>query len=139
MECTDLDGNDYTDDEDYIGGGITVIDTTVGTNTGSGDSSNGNPGASGKGSSNGGGNTTGYSQAPEVGTPGSQYTQVSSDGQNRTVSVTTYNEYGQRGTRVDYSGRDHRVGLPHIHIYSYGIIEGHLRRTKEIIKVYLDE
>ena len=85
------------------------------------------------------GNSWGYSQAPKQGIPGYTYTQVSSDGRNIIVSHTTYNEHGLPGTRVDYVGRSHSVGLPHIHRYSYNAIGGKIFRSGEIVEAYFDE
>lgn len=85
-----------------------------------------------------GNNTVGPGQAPHQGTPGSTYTQTSSDGKGTIVSQTTYNEYGQRGQRIDWQGRDHGVGLPHIHTFTYGYYNGSLRRTGEYIEKYFE-
>lgn len=49
MECTDLDNNEFTDNEDYFGGGGAGTDAgaPVGTNTGSGGGNSGGGQASG--------------------------------------------------------------------------------------------
>lgn len=142
-DLLDADGNPATKEEDWGKSSTGSQGTPVAGQAGGGSrgpSGSTNAGqTNGSSNSNGLGNTTGYGQAPKTGTPGSQYTQISSDGQNQTVSVTTYNEYGQRGIRVDYLGRDHGLGLPHIHTYSYDVINGQLHRTKEVVMVYLHE
>lgn len=81
-------------------------------------------------------NFGGYGRAPKQGVPDSTYTQLSSDGKNTVVSQTMYNEYGVPGYRVDYQGRDHGVGLPHVHEYSWGIRDGRVVPTGRD-KVYL--
>ena len=73
------------------------------------------------GARNGLGNSSGYGLAPKQGSPGSTYTQYSSDGKYDIVSVTTYGEYGAPSQRIDYQGRDHGVGLPHIHVFSWAV------------------
>lgn len=54
---------------------------------------------------------------------------MSSDGKNTVVSETVYGEYGAPAYRIDYQGKDHGVGLPHIHIYYWGMREGSVVRT----------
>ena len=83
--------------------------------------------------------TSGPGQAPKQGASGSIYTQYSSDGQSNIVSQTTYNEYGLPGQRIDYSGRDHHVGLPHIHTFSYRVklSTGEVVRCGEDIQLYI--
>lgn len=80
--------------------------------------------------------SSGYGKAPPQGIPGSTYTQYSSDGKNTVVSQTTYNDYGVRGIRIDYQGRDHGIGLPHVHDYSWGIINDNVVQTNEEIYLY---
>ena len=98
MECTDLDGNDYTDDEDYIGGGTPVIDPTVGTNTGSGDSG---------------------SQAPVIQTapaPGGSYMVVAGDSSEEKHEVHHIVERCQKNksgfTQENIEGYSNKVSIP---------------------------
>jgi hypothetical protein len=86
---------------------------------------------------NGASDSSGYGKAPKQGIPGSTYTQYSSDGKNTVVSKTTYNNYGVRESHIDYQGRDHGVGLPHIHVLSWGIRDGRVVPTgKEKVSLY---
>ena len=152
-EEADLD--DETKDELFhqpMGGGQTSTEPTIGTSSGPGAGTGGGYGTStgttggtfsGVYTSGGAGtgtttNTVGTGKAPSHGTPGSTYTQLSSDGKGTVISETTYNEYSQRGQRIDWVGRSHGVGLPHIHKYNYGYIDGVLRRTGEHTEAYLD-
>jgi hypothetical protein len=54
VECTDLDNNEFTDDEDYFGAGGTSTDAPVETSTSSSGGGNSNPGTPGNGLVNGG-------------------------------------------------------------------------------------
>ena len=116
-------------DGGYSGSGEIPIDYPTGQQSGS---------TNGRTVGTAGNNTVGTGQAPHQGTPGSTYTQTSSDGKGTIVSQTTYNEYGQRGQRIDWQGRDHGIGLPHIHTYTYGYYNGELRRTGHYIEKYFD-
>ena len=78
-------------------------------------------------------------QAPKQGASGTTYTQISSDGKGRTVSVTTYGAYDRPVTRVDYLGRDHNIGLPHIHRFDWGYYNGGIKQTGETILPYIKE
>ena len=81
--------------------------------------------------------TTGSAKAPKQGEPNSTYTQVSSDGKNNIVSQTTYNEYGMPATRIDYTGRGHGlIPTPHIHTFSYTVINGMVYKNGETILPY---
>ena len=51
-------------------------------------------------------------------------------------SITVYNQYELPDYRIDYQGRGHGVGTPHIHIYSYGEIDGTLYRVNETVLPY---
>ena len=88
------------------------------------------------GTANGSNNSFGQAQAPKQGISGSTYTQYSSDGKNSVVSQTTYNEYGVPGQRIDYQGRDHGVGLPHVHVYSWAMRGENLYQTCHKIYLY---
>ena len=78
----------------------------------------------------------GYGHAPKQGPAGSTYTQYSSDGKQSVVSQTTYNEYCVPERRIDYQGRDHGVGLPHVHVYSWDVRNGSVVRTGEYVSLY---
>ena len=75
MECTDLDANDFTDDEDLMGGGNPGSNPTTGSSLGNGGSSGpsgngpangvGNSGTSGNIGGSGGGNQGGGATIPQ--------------------------------------------------------------------------
>ena len=85
------------------------------------------------------GHSVGTGQAPKQGASGSTYTQISSDGKGQTVSVTTYGAYDRPFTRVDYLGRDHHVGLPHVHRFDWGFYNGGIRQIGETVMPYIKE
>ena len=115
VDCDSVDSSDdeIVHEEGYLGGG-NKTNNSGSQNTPSASSDNALSGAG-----NNWGNSSGYGKAPTQGTPGTTYTQLSSDGKNEIVSVTTYGEYGAPSQRIDYRGRDHGKGLPHIHVYSW--------------------
>ncbi len=123
-------GNPTDDDKEVHGGhmsnggfGGLKIGKTVpkgGTNMGEGSYNNGD--------------NVGTSQAPKNGLPGSTYTQVSGGQSPHVISVTTYGEYTARSTRIDYYGRDHGVGLPHIHYFSWRFHNGMIQPTGEVVR-----
>jgi hypothetical protein len=103
-----------------------------GASTGVNNTNNSSPIGGSQGVPNVSSGSVGYGKAPKTAPPNSSYTQISSDGKNTIVSQTQYNEYGLRGTRIDYFGRDHGYGLPHIHRYTYGWINGNLYQIKTV-------
>lgn len=128
MVDDDLDNRpDITDQEN---GGPTGMSSNGPSTPGNAPNGGSNGTSIGSGNS---GNTTGSGQAPHKGDPGSTYTQVSSDGKGQIVSVTTYGDYGAPSTRIDYIGRDHKVGLPHMHIFTWRLYNGIVQPTGETI------
>ena len=113
-------------------------DACAGSKTGTLTSGNvgGSSSSSLAGKNNSGGHTIGTGHAPKSGAPGSKYTQISSDGQKRIISETTYDENGMPIQRIDYSGRDHGIGLPHIHVFINGMVNGALHRMDEVTMRY---
>ncbi len=116
-----------TDDEDCFDD-ETKIDLTPRFDGGSIGGSSGPESSAGTG-----GSWSGTGMAPKTGQPGSTYYQYSSDGKNTLVSETYYNEHGLPGYHIDYAGRDHHIGLPHMHRYSYNYYNGELHRDNEDI------
>ena len=110
--------------EDRKGGGGNA--PTGGNNGGGGNVPTG--GNSGNGSIQ----SSGYGPAPKQGPPGSTYTQYTSDGKNTVKSQTTYGEYGAPEQRIDYQGRDHGVGVPHVHKFSWALRGENVCRIKPV-------
>ena len=135
--ATPDDGTELLDEEKTFNGGT----TSTGGFGGNGSKISG--GQSSPSPNTGNGYNTGHSigtgHAPKQGASGSTYTQISSDGKGQTVSVTTYGAYDRPFTRVDYQGRDHNVGLPHIHRFGWGYYNGGIRRTGETVVPYIKE
>ena len=125
------DGTELLDEEkSYEGGKIDSVNSS--SNGGQTSGSQNSPAPKGGNNFNTG-NSTGVGHAPKQGACGSTYTQISSDGKGKIVSTTTYGEYDRPATRIDYMGRDHGVGLPHIHTMSWGYYNGDIRLINETV------
>lgn len=76
----------------------------------------------------------GTSRAPKQGYPDSTYTQISSDNKGTIVSQTTYNEYHMPGQRIDYLHSHGAIKGPHVHRYSYVVINGNVYQNGKTVE-----
>ena len=123
LDCVSVDSADdeLVREEAYLGGGTTTSDARSG---GCKSIPGNNPCDPVAEIVENVGSTSGTGRAPSQGAPGTTYTQYSSDGKNTVVSQTTYGEYGAPALRMDYQGHDHHKGLPHLHVFLWGMRNG---------------